>query len=120
MAQYHGRLSQLAESGLRNHKGQSMKSFQIIVTSSNSPLEIPLNPRGGDVAIGATPSGSGNYTVEFSITPQNQGLTNNYFPISIMTGATTAEQQGIGPATVIRVTLTSGTDVTMDLAQSDV
>ncbi len=97
-----------------------MKSFQIIVTSSNSPLEIPLNPRGGDVAIGATPSGSGDYTVEFTITPQQQGLTNNYFPISIMTGVLTAEQQAIGPATAILVTLNSGTDVTIDLAQSDV
>ena len=97
-----------------------MKSFQIIVTSSNSPLEIPLNPRGGDVAFGAIPSGGGDYTIEFTMTPLNQNLTPNYFPITDMTAATAAQQTAIGPATAIRVTLNSGTDVTIDVAQSDV
>ena len=97
-----------------------MKSFQKVVTSSNSPLVIPFNQRGGDVAFGATPSGAGDYTIEFTITPQNEGITKNHFPITDMTAATTAQQQGIGPATAIRVTLNSGTDVTIDIAQSDV
>ena len=97
-----------------------MKSFQIIVTSGNSPLVIPLNERCGHVAFGATPSGAGDYTIEFTMTPQNEEFTNNYFPITDMTAATTAQQQGIGPATAIRVTLNSGTNVTMDIAQSDV
>ena len=30
-----------------------MKATQTLVTSSNSPLTIPLNPRGGATAIGA-------------------------------------------------------------------
>ena len=54
------------------------------------------------------------------MTPQNEEFTNNYFPITDMTAATTAQQQGIGPATAILVTLNSGTDVTIDVAQSDV
>lgn len=97
-----------------------MKAFRQIITSSNSPKVIPLNERGGDTAIGATPSGAGDYTIEFCINPQQEGLVNNYFPIPDMTAATTAVQQGIGPATAILVTLNSGTNVTIDLAQSDV
>ena len=95
-----------------------MKSFQKVVTSGS--LVIPFNQRGGDVAFGATQSGGGDYTIEFTMTPLNQLLTPNYFPITDMTAATTAQQQGIGPATAIRVTLNSGTDVTIDIAQSDV
>lgn len=97
-----------------------MKSFQRIVSSGDDPLVIPFNQRGGDVAFGVTPSGAGDYTVDFTMTPLNQNLTPNYFPVTIMQGVTTAEQQGIGPATAIRVTLNSGTNVTIDVAQSDV
>ena len=97
-----------------------MKSFQKIVTSANSPLTIPMNDRGGPAGIGATPAGAGNYTVTFSLTPLNQGLTINPHAITSMTTATTALSEQLGPVTAIIVTLHSGTSVTMDLTQSDV
>ena len=95
-----------------------MKSVQHIVTSGT--VVIPLNERGGPVGIGATPAGAGNYTIQITLTPQNEGLTNNPFPITDMTAATTAQQVQIGPASAIIVTLNSGTSVTVDITQSDV
>ena len=97
-----------------------MKSTQTLVTSSNSPLTIPLNPRGGVTAIGATPAGAGNYTVTFAIAPVQEGVTLNLFVITSMTTATTAQSEEIGPASAIIVTLNSGTSVTIDLAQADI
>lgn len=96
-----------------------MKTFQQIVTSSNSPLTIPLDARGGNIGIGATPAGSGNYTVTYSLTPLNQGLTINPHAITAMTTATAALTTELGPVTAIVVTLHSGTSVTMDVTQSD-
>ena len=96
-----------------------MKTRQIVVTSSNSPLEIPLNPRGGPVGVGATPD-SATYTVEMTLTPLEDKLTLNTFAITDMTAATTKQSAQIGPVTAIIVTLDSGTSVTMDISQSDV
>lgn len=96
-----------------------MKPHQITVTSSNSPLTIPLNPRGGLVGVGATPTAA-TYTVEFTLTPLQEGLTINPFAITAMTAATTPQSIEIGSATAIIVTLSSGTSVDIDVAQSDV
>lgn len=96
-----------------------MKSQQILVTSANSPLTIPLDPRGGSTTFGATPAGAGNYTVEFSVTPLQQNLTLNTFAITDMTAATTPLSNQSGPVTALVVTLNSGTSVTIDLSQSD-
>lgn len=97
-----------------------MKSFQEIITSGDSPLTIPLNPRGGATGIGATPTGAGNYTITFSLTPLNENLTLNPHAITSMTAATTAQSEQLGPVTAVIVTLNSGTSVTVDLTQSDV
>ena len=96
-----------------------MKTFQQVVTSANSPLTIPIDARGGAIGIGATPAGAGNYTVTYSLTPLNQGLTVNVHAITAMTTATTALTTELGPVTSIVVTLHSGTSVTMDLTQSN-
>ena len=96
-----------------------MKSRQIIVTSSNSPFTFPISHREGPTGLGVTPN-SATYTVEFSLTPQNEGLTVNTFPIPDMTAATTAEQVQLLPVTAIIITLDSGTSVSVDIAQSDV
>ena len=96
-----------------------MKPHQIIVTSSNSPLTIPLNPRGGPVSFGVTPTAA-TYTVEFTLIPLQIGLTPNTFAIAAMTAATTAQQTEAGAITSIIVTLDSGTSVTVDIVQSDV
>ena len=97
-----------------------MKSIQRIVTSGNSPLTIPLSPRGGPVGIGATPAGAGNYTIEFTLTPLNEGLTINPHEISTIISTAVVQQAQIGPVTALIVTLNSGTSVTVDLTQSDV
>jgi hypothetical protein len=97
-----------------------MKTTQTVVTSGNSPLTIPLNPRGGPTAIGATPAGAGDYTVTFVIAPIQEGATLNPFAITSMTAATTAQNEELGPVSAVIVTLNSGTSVTIDLAQSDV
>lgn len=97
-----------------------MKSEQHIVTSSNSPLIVPVNYRGGDVGIAATPAGAGNYTIAFTLTPQNEGLSNNPAAIAAMTAATTVQSAVLGPSTAVIITLNSGTSVTVDVAQSDV
>ena len=97
-----------------------MKSTQTLVTSSNSPATIPMNPRGGPSAVGATPAGAGNYTVTYAIAPAQEGLTLNPFAITSMTTATTAQNEELGPVTALIVTLHSGTSVTIDIAQSDV
>ena len=96
-----------------------MKPRQITVTSANSPLTIPLNPRGGPVGLGATPTAA-TYTITFTMTPLQEGLTVNPFAITAMTSATTAQQTEIGPATAIIVTLDAGTSVALDITQSDV
>ena len=97
-----------------------MKSRQVIVTSSNSPVVYPINDRGGERGIAATPSGAGNYTIEFTLTPQQQELTNNPIAITEMTNETTVQSVALGPATAIIITLNSGTNVTVDITQSDV
>ena len=97
-----------------------MKSIQLIVTSAESPLTYPLSPRGGNVGIGATPAGAGNYTIAYSLTPLNEELTLNPHVITEMTAETAAVAVQVGPATALIVTLNSGTSVTVDLTQSDV
>ena len=95
-----------------------MKSFQVIVDSGNSPKTIPLDARGGVVGISATPTAA-TYSVTFTTTPLNQGLTLNTFQIQDMTSTASAANNGLDAATAIIVTLDSGTSVTMDLTQSD-
>ena len=96
-----------------------MRSRQFVVTSSNSPFTIPLNPRGGETSFSAIPD-SATYTVEFTITPLREGLNINSLAISNMTSATTDQSTAISSVTAIIVTLDSGTSVAIDIAQSDV
>lgn len=99
-----------------------MKSQQIVVTSGNSPFTFPLNERGGPRGVAATPAGAGNYTIEYTLTAQNEepALTSNPIPITEMTAETGIVAVEIGPATAIIITLNSGTSVTVDVTQSDV
>ena len=96
-----------------------MKSRQITVTSANSPFTFPVSYRGGEVALGITPN-SANYTATFALTPMEEGLTVNTFPIPDMTAATTAQSVMMIPVTAIVITLNSGTSLSVDIAQSDV
>lgn len=96
-----------------------MKSRRHTVTSSNSPLTIPLDNRGGPISIGATPTAA-TYTVEYTVNPLQEGLTNGTFPISVMTGVTSAQSAQFNAITAFVVTLDAGTSVDIDVAQSDV
>ncbi len=98
-----------------------MKAKRFVITSGNSPLTIPTDYRSGPISIITNPSGAGNYTVAFTTTPiQDTSLTPSYIDITSMTAATTIQSEETGSITALRVTLNSGTDVTLDLAQSNV
>jgi len=97
-----------------------MKSFQKLVTSANSPLIVPLDVRGGTIGLSTLPAGSGNYTVQATLTPFDDNLTAIYFAVPDMTAATAAQQTAVFPITGIKITLNSGTSVAVDIAQSDV
>jgi len=98
-----------------------MRPKRTVVTSSNSPKIIPINYRGGRTSIIATPSGAGDYTVEnTTVRIQDSSITPNWNPISSMTAQTAQASDSAGSITALRVTLNSGTDVTVDISQSDV
>lgn len=99
------------------------KSFT--VTSANSPFYIPMNWRAGTTAVTATPSGSGDYDVAYtlediSISGSN-GAENatDYVDIEEFSAATAQASRLIGPCTALRVTLNSGTSVKVDITQTD-
>ena len=98
-----------------------MRPKTVTVTSSNTPYYIPVNWRGGDLGITATPAGSGNYDVAYtheSIAEGASGVT-NWTDITDMSAATAAASKEVGPCTCLRITLNSGTSVTVDVVQND-
>lgn len=100
-----------------------MRPKTVTVTSSNSPYYIPMDWRGGSFGVTATPSGSGNYDVAYttdSIAEGASGASVTWTDITDMSAATAAASKEVGPSTCIRITLNSGTDVTVGVVQSDV
>jgi len=94
---------------------------QIIITSSESPDTIGVDHNAGPLSVVATPAGAGNYDVEFTCEPiDDTTITPNFFPIAAMTAATTQQQVKLGSISGIRITLNSGTSVTLGLTQSAV
>lgn len=98
-----------------------MRPKQFTVTSSNSPVTVPLNYRGGKTSIIATPSGSGNYDVAYTaVNIQDSTLTPNWIDITDMSAATaTVGDKTVSSVTAIRITLNSGTNVIVDIASAD-
>ena len=91
----------------------------VTVTSSNTPYYIPMNWRGGDISVVAVPAGSGNYDVAFTnerIGDGAAGVT-NWVDITNMSGATATQDEVIRGCTCLRITLNSGTSVTVDIVQ---
>ena len=98
-----------------------MRPKSVTVTSSNSPYYIPVNWRGGPIGITATPN-SGNYDVAYTNESIQDGAANvtNWVDITDMSAATAqVGNKEIGPVTCLRITLNSGTSVTVDITQND-
>lgn len=98
-----------------------MRPKSVTVTSANSPYYIPVNWRGGDIAVTATPSGSGNYDVAYTLEPIGSGAAGvtDWTDVTDMSAATAGESKEISCATCLRITLNSGTSVKVDVCQSD-
>ena len=98
-----------------------MRPARYTVTSSNSPMTIPLNWMAGLTSIIATPNGSGNYDVAYTnVDIHDADITPNWVDITAMSAATTSQDATVTTVTALRVTLNSGTNVVVDVAQSDV
>ena len=99
-----------------------MRPKSITVTSANSPYYYPTNWRGGKMGLTATPAGAGNYDVAYTNEPIGSGAANvtNWIDVTDMSTATAQASKAIDPVTCIRITLNSGTSVTVDMTQSDV
>ena len=82
---------------------------------------IPVDHRAGTTSVIATPSGGGNYTVEFTtVNIFDSSITPEWIGVTDMVGATAQQDREVGTVTALRVTLNSGASVTVDIAQSDV
>lgn len=97
-----------------------MRPKSITVTTSNSPYYIPLNWRGGEVGVTATPN-SANYDVAYTHEPIGSGAASvtDWVDITDMSAATAQASKEVGPNTCLRVTLNSGTSVKVDVTQRD-
>lgn len=94
-----------------------MRPKRFVVTSGTKT--IPMNQYGGDINVSANPAGSGNYDVAFTMTNiYDTTLTPVWTDVTDMSAATTAQAKEInGAITALRITLNSGTSVTVDIAQ---
>ena len=99
-----------------------MRPKSITVTSSNSPYYLPVNWRGGDIGITATPAGSGNYDVAYTFESLGDGAAavTDWVDVEDMSAATAVASKSIKPAATLRITLNSGTSVKVDIVQADV
>jgi len=94
-----------------------MRPAQIAVTSTNSPV-IRQVDYANYTGIVALPAGAGNYDVAFTRTPFNEELTQTWVDITGMSAATTTQDTVVNVITGLRITLNSGTSVTVDITQS--
>jgi hypothetical protein len=94
-----------------------MKPKQVIVTSGTTIVPVDYSSRATSVV--ATPAGSGNYTVSYTVANLlASDITANYVEIADMTTATAEQTAELGPITALKIELHSGTSVTVDIAQS--
>jgi hypothetical protein len=99
-----------------------MRPKSIVVTSANSPFYFPVNWRGGNLGITATPSGAGNFDAAYTHEPIGEGAAGVgvWTDIDDMSGATAAASKVIGPCACLRFTLNSGDSVQFDIVQHDI
>lgn len=91
------------------------------ITSANSPFYWPVNWRGGEIGVTATPAGSGNYDVAYTHEPIGNGAAGvtDWTDIEEMSAAVDPASKAVGPCTCLRVTLNSGDSVKVDVTQHD-
>jgi hypothetical protein len=94
-----------------------MKPAQYTVTSANTPLTIALDHLSEWTGIVALPSGSGNYDIAFARAPVFGSPT--WVDLPNMSAATTTQDEVVNTITGIRITLNSGTNVVVDVCQSN-
>lgn len=99
-----------------------MRPKTVTVTSANSPFYLPINWRGGNLGITATPSGAGNFGAAYTHEPIGSGAAAvvDWIDIGDMSGATVDASKVIGPCTCLRFTLNSGDSVQFDIVQHDI
>lgn len=97
-----------------------MRPVRIVQDTVDNTV-VPMDWTGGPITILALPSGAGNYDVAFTTTDIfNSSLTPIWEDITNMSAATDQQSATIdGSITGLRITLNSGTDVTVDISQSD-
>ena len=96
-----------------------MRPKSVTVTSANSPYYLPMDWRGGDIGLTATPN-SGNYDVAFTHESIASGIASQtWVDITDMSAATATVSKQIGPCTCLRITLNSGTSVKVATVQDD-
>lgn len=88
------------------------KDFEVV--AANSPLIINVSEHRKANSIVCTPVAA-TYSVEYSCTPNKRGLTPKWVADANITAATTQKTAEYGKIARIRVTLTSGTSVSVDL-----
>ena len=95
------------------------RSKTVTVTSGNTPYYIPMNTYGGQISIVATPA-SGNYDVAFTNEDIGSGAASvtTWVDVTNMSAATATQDEVINPASCLRITLNSGTSVTVDVLQA--
>lgn len=95
-----------------------MRPKQKVVTSGNSPVVIPVDYTSRATSVVALPAGSGNYTVAYTCdNVWDSAVTPTYTNITAMTTATTQQTAELGPITALKITLHSGTSVTISVVQ---
>lgn len=96
-----------------------MRPARYVVTSGNTPLVIQVDYRSEWVGVIASPSGAGDYDVAFARSPvHDTTITPTWIDFTNMTAATTDIAASENAITAIRITLNSGTDVSVDIAES--
>ena len=96
-----------------------MRPIRVVQDSVGSTV-IPANFRAGPYSVVATPN-SGNYDVAYTVSDiYDTDITPNWIDVTDMSAATAQVAKEVGTATAFRLTLNSGTSVTVEIAQSDV
>lgn len=89
-------------------------SDNFVISTANAPLVIPIPEGKEPTSLVCTPN-AGTYSVEYSCTPKESKQSPNWVPDPDITGATTQKSAEYGKISFIRVTLTAGTSVSVDV-----
>lgn len=96
-----------------------MRPARYTVTGANTPVIVQVDYRSEFVGVIALASGGGNYDVAYARSPLHEdGITPTWVDFTGMSGATTTQDDVISAITGIRITLNSGDQVDVDIAET--